>query len=189
MHGSCSQKSWLSPVRAASRQERRAKAALKRSGFYLLHLDRQIFWKQGFKLTLTKWAHHFNRHTRCKLGPRPAPSREEVCFGKQTQDGKRDASTLQQPQGKRQSGIYRPFAAAEMPRDITMTQSLTQAASHSTELCRGCWQTEGDSRLVHRNHLRAEDLVPQGLQSINQVKKIPHAQGSKFSSSLLDCRD
>lgn len=53
-HGSGSQKSWLSPVRAAYRQERRAKAALKRSGFYLLHLDRQIFWKQGFKLILTK---------------------------------------------------------------------------------------------------------------------------------------
>ena len=93
------------PARAASRQGRRAKAALKRSGFYLLHLDRQIFWKQGFKPILTKRAHRFNRHTRCKLGPRPAPSREEMCFGKQTQDGKRDASVLQQPQDRDSLGL------------------------------------------------------------------------------------
>ena len=44
-------------------------------------------------------------------------------------------------------------------------------------------------KLAQRNHLRVEDLVPQGLQSFNQVTQTPHAQQSELSSNLLDCRD
>lgn len=186
---SCSRNSRL-PARAASQdaswQGRRAKTALKRSGFY--PLDQQIFWKQGFKLILTKRAHHFNRHTRCKLGPRPVPCREEMCFGKQTQDGKRDSSMLQQPQDQDSLGFTGLLQTPKCQETLPWHYSITQAASCSTELCRGCWRSGGHFRLAHRNHPRAEDLVSQGLQSFNQVTKTPRAQGSKFSSNLLDCR-
>lgn len=40
--------------------------------------------------------------------------------------------------GQRQSGTHRPCADAEMPADITVTRSVTQAASRSAELCGGC---------------------------------------------------
>lgn len=73
--------------------------------------------------------------------------------------------------GQRQSGIHRPCADAEMPADITVIHSVTQAASRSAELCGGCRQSRGDFRLAHRNHLRAQDLIPQGLQGFNQVTK------------------
>lgn len=82
--------------------------------------------------------------------------------------------------GQGQCGIHRPCADAEMPADITVTRSVTQAASRSAELCGRCCQSRENFRLAHRNHLRAQDLVPQGLQGFNQVTKNPHAHGSRF---------